>query len=350
MKIAKNLITLSIIFAITSIFGYKTVDAAPILNIVIDPGHGGPADNSADMGANYNGNKEKDINLTTALILKKELEKYGNVKVYLTRTSDKHLELGDRVKYAKSVNADVMICVHYNASGSHLLYGGEIFVPSTGSEYQTGYGIASKIADSWKTEGNIVKGIKTRIGSRGDYYGVIRIGTENKIPTIILEHCYMDNNNDSGKIKSEEGLKKFALLDAKGIADYYGLEKNVHKAKINPTVNVAKPTGVIYNDTTGPENFQMYIDSYNKDTGEVKITMTADEAESNLMYFGVSADCYLDGNDLKLYPDLKELFLWGDEKKVTYSFNVEKGYVGPLYGICYNNYDLHSNSVVALLQ
>lgn len=84
--------------------------------IVIDPGHGGH-----DAGAigNY-GLKEKDVNLDVCLrlenYLKKQLDKYPSVEIYLTRREDVFISLEERVNIAKTLNADIFFSVHTNSS------------------------------------------------------------------------------------------------------------------------------------------------------------------------------------------------------------------------------------------
>ena len=54
------------------------------LVIVLDPGHGGMADDGRPEGGVYEGFIEKELNLIVAESMKEELEKYENVTVYLT--------------------------------------------------------------------------------------------------------------------------------------------------------------------------------------------------------------------------------------------------------------------------
>jgi N-acetylmuramoyl-L-alanine amidase len=91
--------------------------------IVIDPGHGGE-----DPGAVVNGVMEKNINLQMAIALKAFLEDQG-AKVILTRETDVFVTLADRVDLANTNHADLMICIHNNATegptgleGSLILY------------------------------------------------------------------------------------------------------------------------------------------------------------------------------------------------------------------------------------
>lgn len=83
--------------------------------IVIDPGHGGE-----DPGAiGKYGNKEKEINLAIAKLLKQKLEDEG-FTVYLTREEDIFIPLVKRTEFANSKNADLFISIHCNATENPL--------------------------------------------------------------------------------------------------------------------------------------------------------------------------------------------------------------------------------------
>lgn len=76
--------------------------------VVIDPGHGG-----IDGGARgLNGTVEKTITLAFSLELKKKLEGVGNLRIFLTRETDKFLRLRERVSIARQYEADLFISVH----------------------------------------------------------------------------------------------------------------------------------------------------------------------------------------------------------------------------------------------
>lgn len=91
---------------------FPTIDYKAPLNgikIVIDPGHGG-----SDPGAVANGLLEKDINLQISLKLKDFLEQTG-AKVYMTRDDDSTVGLYERVDFAKSKDAFILLSVHQNS-------------------------------------------------------------------------------------------------------------------------------------------------------------------------------------------------------------------------------------------
>ena len=82
--------------------------------IVIDPGHGGK-----DAGALGMRTNEKSINLNVALKLKRMLERdMDDVKVLMTRDSDRFIPLQKRADFANRKHADIFISIHANSISS----------------------------------------------------------------------------------------------------------------------------------------------------------------------------------------------------------------------------------------
>lgn len=322
------------------------VKAYDTVVVVIDPGHGGEVvegNESSNAGAMYHDLLEKDINLITAKALKDELGQYGNVEVHLTRTEDVEMSLEERVQYAKSLNADVIVSVHYNASADHNFFGSEIFTSAFGECYAIGHSLAECIMDEWVDYGNIRKDIKTRIGQSGkDYYGVIRVGTGEQIPTIILEHGYLDNDKDYLRIKSEDAWRELGIRDARGIAAYFGLEKDMVRASVEPTRNIDIPNEPVMPDDTEPVGVKLVIDNYDARTGDIDFSLYAYDDESKLMYYGFVKDS-ADQDTV-----FEELELWtGKDGLLKGSYHVTPGYFGDLTATVFNTYQLNgiSNTV-----
>ena len=105
-----------------------------IRTIVIDPGHGG-----VNEGTTQNGFLEKEMTLTTAKAIYDELSSYEELTVYMTRTTDEDISLADRAAFAASVNADMLISVHYNATLDGDKFGSEIWVPIDTPNHMVGY-------------------------------------------------------------------------------------------------------------------------------------------------------------------------------------------------------------------
>lgn len=226
--------------------------------IVLDPGHGGE-----EKGAWYYGIEEKDINLKVAKYVKQELEQYEGILVYLTREDDEDVGLYDRAMRAKEMNADILISLHFNASISHRQRGASIYV-STDKEYrnQTIY-LADFLLGEFEALGLPNVGTFARVTEAGmvrptgdfeDYYGIIRHAYLCGFPGVLVEHCYMDNEEDREFMKTDEGLRQLAKADALGIAAYFGLKKNgtIYKGK-HAKVFGATTKGIMAADYASPE-------------------------------------------------------------------------------------------------
>jgi N-acetylmuramoyl-L-alanine amidase len=85
-------------------------DARPV--VVVDPGHGG-----IDSGtrARDGSEVEKNLVLDFAVMLRDKLEKTGKYRVVLTRSDDTFVPLADRVRFARSRNAQLFISIHCDA-------------------------------------------------------------------------------------------------------------------------------------------------------------------------------------------------------------------------------------------
>ena len=97
-----------------------------ISTVVIDPGHGG-----RDSGALGALSKEKDINLTVALLVGDYIKKNcPDVNVVFTRERDVFVDLDERANIANRNNADVFISIHCNSTESKAAsaVGAETFV------------------------------------------------------------------------------------------------------------------------------------------------------------------------------------------------------------------------------
>lgn len=220
----------------------KMAKAAKKIIITIDPGHGGK-----EKGAyiRYKGRLrcEKNLNLRIAKYMKKELETYKNVKVYLTRSSDRTLSLADRVRIAKKNNSDLFFSVHNNAGG-YSYHDGACALISSGQYHKElstvaetiGRVVLERISAS---VGMVNRGYLRRLSKiskypnkkPADYYAIIRGGTEAGITSMIIEHGFVDNKKDLKKLIKKSVQKKLGQADARAVANYYGLAKKNGKKK-----------------------------------------------------------------------------------------------------------------------
>lgn len=254
--------------------------------VIIDPGHGGE-----NAGAIYGGYIEKTLTLNTALAMKEELEKYQGVEVYLTRESDVCLDLGERAEFAEEKNADILLSLHYNMSEYHKLYGAECYVSAFGSYYAIGKDFSDIEMELLTDEGLYDRGVKTRLNSRGtDYYGIIRSGTAKKIPTVIIEHCHLDQENDKTYIDHNTWPQKYGVIDATAVAKYFGLKSEELSVDYSTEVHTATPIPdeKVKPDDTPPTECNAEILSVDEETGAIKGKISAYDPDSRILYYTFS--------------------------------------------------------------
>lgn len=202
------------------------------LVVMIDPGHG-----CSETGAfrEWNGVKyrEEVLNLKIARYLRAELETYRDVKVYMTHNSltGHGMDRLQRIKAAKGKNADVLISIHNNSTAEEKTSrtGSCVIVPSV-KNYPDRLAYAKT---SRKLGTAVLKELNARVRLYNNGYwiddelGIILYGMKYKIPSIIVEHCFVNNPKDCEKyLKSEVQLRKIGQADAAAIAKCYNLKKN----------------------------------------------------------------------------------------------------------------------------
>lgn len=254
----KNKIKLA--FVLFFIFGIlllsTTVQAAGIegTTIVLNAGHGGSYIGCAN---NSKGLVEKDVTLKIANYLKSQLSQYYKVNVILTHNgrnfpNNDAGDLAARAMVARNNNADLYVSLHINDTNDKSVNGANVFVTSRTElpKYKQGMTIlGNKILNNLNKLGIRNNGvINNKLcndrepkyqyydGSQADYYGDIRHAMKGDtndygkdfrdgsgIPTVLIEHCYMNNSHDVQFLDSEEDLKKIAKADGDAIIDYLRL-------------------------------------------------------------------------------------------------------------------------------
>ncbi len=193
--------------------------------VVLDPGH-----DSSHTGASGHGVREEVATLKIAQYCKQELEQYGGVTVYMTRTSaacpypetigvskGNIKDIEKRAQWAASKGASSFVSFHLN-SASAAAKGAEVYYPSSSSE---GKALAQKIQNELTA-----LGLNDRKVKKGDTYAVVKNSIRNGFPGLIIEHAFVSNSSDaSNYLSSDAKLRSLGVADATGIAKYYGLSK-----------------------------------------------------------------------------------------------------------------------------
>ena len=172
--------------------------------IVIDPGHGGD-----DPGAvvTFSEKHEADHTLTTALLLKKELEDLG-ATVILTRDSDKSISLENRAQLSNHEQANAFISLHFDSG------------PNPNASGTTGYFFAATSENLAQTVNKYIARNLT-VKSQGTKFQNFLVLRENKQPSILLELGYLNNVEDNKLIESSEYQENIAKSIASALKEYF---------------------------------------------------------------------------------------------------------------------------------
>lgn len=262
------------------------------LCIVIDPGHGG-----IQSGTQRGTVEEKTLNLKIAQYLKEALEKYKGVTVSLTRDGDYDVSLTDRTQYSVDKNADLMVSIHNNATGDCAAYDNGCTVLAAKDGYKQELvdeeqKLACNILNELSALGIENQGIllrdseaneKYENGELADYYAIIRGGVLKDIPTVLVEHAFVDDDSDfENYLSSDAKLKALAEADAKGIARYYQLTTEDGKKAESPLENYKEKIVHIIdgNCKHNKISYRTYYPSSKKETEEKSANTDTTTAEA----------------------------------------------------------------------
>lgn len=310
-NISKNIIKTILIIAlfliiinVNNIIFAAGVDGT---TIVLNPGHGGEWTGCAN-GAK--GLVEKDVNLKIANYLKEQLSKYYKVNIILTHDgvnfpNNDAGDLASRAMIARNNNADLYVSLHINDTTDHSKNGASVYVTSRTElpKYKEGMtklgnlildrlnalGIEKEAVYNNKLCNDREPKYQYYDGSQADYYGDIRHAMKGDtddygkdfsdgsgIPTVLIEHCYMNNSHDVQFLDSEDDLKRLAKADADAIVDYLGLRLNgeviesiqVDKQNLNLLPNQTSKVNVTLAPTTA-QNKKVKWESSNEEVAKV---------------------------------------------------------------------------------
>ncbi len=214
--------------------------------IVVDAGHGG-----RDPGA-VGPNKvlEKDVVLSLAKDLAKALRQQLGVKVMMTRTDDRFIELRERTAYANRVGADLFISLHANASLSSKVYGLETYFLNLSKNNQAAEVAARENGTSLEDVSNLeailfdlmanakinessrlaaevqqamVAGLRphySRIKDLGVRQGPFHVLLGATMPSVLVETAFISNRREEKRLSSQTYRKRVAAAIVNGVKNY----------------------------------------------------------------------------------------------------------------------------------
>jgi N-acetylmuramoyl-L-alanine amidase len=218
--------------------------------IVIDPGHGGIDPGSTSLS----GLVEKNLSLSYAKELKRQLEASGRFRVVLTRETDVFLALRDRIAVAHQAKGDLFVSLHANNHKSRRIKGFSVYTLSEKSSDSEARSLAAKenkadiIAGfdlSEQTEvvrdilidlaqresknqgkqfaGNVVNEVGQVAGLLGNphRYAGFAVLKSPTIPSVLIEIGYLSNRAEEKQLRSPDYRRKMMSALARSIGIYF---------------------------------------------------------------------------------------------------------------------------------
>lgn len=202
----------------TTLMAGVAADLVDVVDVVLDPGHGGPTEAGA---VGPNGVVEADVNLAVARIAATKLEAAG-YRAILTRYGDFRVPIVSRAAIADALDVP-LVSIHHNAgqAGASATPGTEVIYPQddarsrrlAGLIWEESMAQLGRFAGDWVAGGDA--GATYRLGTDGDdFYGIVR---EPRSVAVLAEMSYISHSTEAALLSSGEFIDAEAAAIAQGI-------------------------------------------------------------------------------------------------------------------------------------
>ncbi|WP_088103452.1 N-acetylmuramoyl-L-alanine amidase [Halalkalibacter urbisdiaboli] len=182
-----------------------------MFKLYLDPGHGG-----SDPGAVANGMQEKNLVLDIARRIRTILiNNYQDIEVKMSRTSDTTVSLNERTTEANNWGAHYFLSIHVNSFDGNVR-GYEDYIHSSLSDTSE----TAKYRDIMHEE--IIK--VANLNNRGKKKANFHVLRETKMPALLTENGFIDNNNDAEKLKDPDWRQRVAEGHVNGLVKAFNLK------------------------------------------------------------------------------------------------------------------------------
>lgn len=193
--------------------------------VVLDPGHGGSDTGAIGKRKLY----EKKAVLDIAKKVKQSIAG-SNIRVFLTRDSDRDLSLSARSALARNWKADLFVSIHLNSAGNLNAEGVETYVMSNAGSTST----ASNKPDKKSYEGNrydsrnmiLAYNLQketlstTSAPDRGIKKARFEVLRNAPCPAVLIECGFVSNRKEEAKLLTSTYRQKIADGIANGLKSY----------------------------------------------------------------------------------------------------------------------------------
>jgi N-acetylmuramoyl-L-alanine amidase len=215
--------------------------------VVLDPGHGGVVAGAKTK----NGDQEKEVVLRIARAVRASLQKSG-VKVTMTRTDDRDVDLATRATMANGVSAKVFVSIHANHAPVAERRGAETYILSAHASDEVAASLLHQEEEgesvdeaafgggdvefilqdlertrSHEDSAKLAKKIQDKLAqvgglrpSRGLRQAPFKVLRNAEMAAVLVEVGYLSNPEQGAFLASERGQIETGYAIARGILEY----------------------------------------------------------------------------------------------------------------------------------
>jgi N-acetylmuramoyl-L-alanine amidase len=224
----KNNFIVPIVLVVLFIFATLTPAASAKKLVVIDPAHGG-----RDRGTKLTDKvSEKDVTLTIARWLQKEIAADKEIEVKLTRDSDRDMPVAERIAAVKALHPDMFISLHVNAGFGMNASGFEFYFPGFKAAASENAGSGEILRDmasnrSLNESVRLAQVLQKPLGNvfprkgRGLREAPFQLLGGMGVPAVVVELGFATNEGDRNLLTDDKTVQKAAKALAAGIKEYF---------------------------------------------------------------------------------------------------------------------------------
>jgi N-acetylmuramoyl-L-alanine amidase len=236
--------------AITAAPKTAPAEVARLITIAVDAGHGGEDPGARGRGGTY----EKHVTLAIARKLKDLVDSEPSMRAVMIRSGDYFVPLGDRVKKAQNIQADLFVSIHADAYIKPHARGSSVFALSERGATSA----AAEILAEKENQSDLIGGVnrandpivnqvivdlsqtatihdslklaRAVLGELGEVNDLHKAKVEQagfavlkapEIPSILVETAFLTNPEEEKKLKDEKYQEKMAQAILVGIRKYF---------------------------------------------------------------------------------------------------------------------------------
>ncbi len=180
---------------------------------------------------------EKTITLQTAQELRHALEATGRYRIVLTRTGDRTVSLAERLAFARTHDADLLLAIHADASPDHGARGASVYISNRAvtAHFPANQGnsrdIANALAEPEPGSALLQYAMidqlddDVRMVATPARHAQLYVLGSRSIPSVLIEMGFLSNRQDEALLKQVAHRRVVVRAVRDAVEDYFAAIK-----------------------------------------------------------------------------------------------------------------------------